>query len=106
MPWQGPKVLFAVEQDVVEANESRVVAQHLLGNELPAEPLLQRVEARRRAAMLVRALGSAFDEQFPVDHGVAVEALRDFGKAPGDVVAGAAVKACLAADAHDLDANA
>ncbi len=55
--------------------------------------------------MFLRALELTLHQQFAIEHAVAVEALRDFGKGAGDVVAGAAVEPGLAADADELDAD-
>src|ERR671913_148713 len=47
------QVLLTVEQYVVQPNEGGISTEHLLADVLAAEPLLERVEARRRAAVEV-----------------------------------------------------
>src|SRR3546814_19424605 len=66
-PGQWPKIFHAVEQDVVEANEGGIVAQHFRRDGLSTQPLLEGVEARRRSAMRRCALGLALNEQLAVD---------------------------------------
>src|SRR5204863_5861639 len=77
----------------------RIVAEHLCGNGLAPEPLLERVEARRLAA-----LKRALHQQFAVEHARLGEGLGDVGEASGNVVAGAAVEPRLAAGVNELDA--
>src|SRR5204863_6186241 len=50
-PGEIAQVLAAVEQNIVEAHECRVLPEHLLADILAAEPLLECVEARRGAAV-------------------------------------------------------
>src|SRR5213075_2936207 len=56
----GPRlraqVLVTLEQQVVQPDEGRILALHLGADDLATEPLLQRVEAGRRAAMRLRPL--------------------------------------------------
>ncbi len=52
-PCKIAQVDVAFEEDVVEADERWVSAKHLLTDGLSPEPLLERVEACRGAAMLV-----------------------------------------------------
>ena len=94
------QILRAIEQDVVEADEGGIVAEHLGRDGLAPEPLLERVEAGR-----LPALGFALHQQLAVEHALRREGFGDIGEAPGDVVAGAAVEPGFAAGMDELDAD-
>ena len=106
LPRQLAQVLVAVEQDVVEADEGRVGAEHLLADVLAPKPLLQRVEACRGAAMNVGdALVRSAHQQLAVEHAGRPKRRGDIGEAARNVVAGAAVEPRLSAGVDQLDAD-
>ncbi len=70
---EGAHILVAVDQQIVEAHEGRIVAQHLPRDGLAVEALLQVVERRDDAV--------AHDKQLAVEHGV--ERLRRRRRSPG-----------------------
>ena len=96
---EGAHVLVAVDEQIVEAHEGRIVAQHLGGDGLAVEPLLQVVERGDDAV--------AHDQQFAVEHRVEwLEGGDDLREACRDVVARAREDAHLAAPGGDLHAHA
>src|SRR4029450_6477374 len=87
-PGQRPQVLRSIEEDVVEAHERRKFSAYFRRYRLPAEPLLERVEACRRAAMLLGTLAGAAHQQLAVDHAADHEGFGNLWKAKRNIVAG------------------
>src|SRR5258705_12115719 len=107
LPGEVAQVLVAVEQYVVEPHERRSVGEHLLADVLAAEPLLERVEAGRGAAVDIGdTLRFAANEEFAVEHTLGAKGFGDVRKTARNVIARTAVEPGLAAGVDELDANA
>ena len=107
LPGKLAQVFTAVEEDVVEPDERRITTKHLLADVLAAEPLLKRVEARRRTAVDIGdALVGAAHQQLAVEDTRRTERLGDIGETAGNVVAGTAVEPGLSAGMDQLDSDA
>ena len=100
-PWQRAQVPIALDQYVIQPHERGEVLAHLGRNRFAPQPLLQRVEAGRLAALHVAAY-----QQFAIHHAICGKGLCDVGKARRNVVAAPAVEPDGAMRPHNLNADA
>jgi hypothetical protein len=98
----GADILLAVEQEVVGADEGRILLLHLRRHGLAVEALLQVGEGAGRAV----GAGGAADQQLAVDDAVEADGIDDIGKGGRDVVAGARIDLAGIAGARQLHADA
>src|SRR3546814_5067292 len=89
-PRQAAQVLPVDGEQIIDADEGRIVGEHPFRHRLAPEPLLERVEAGGAARR--PALRLAANKQFAVDHRILIEGGEQFGKGAADLLAAAAVR--------------
>src|SRR3546814_1579308 len=77
-PRQAAQVLPVDGEQIIDADEGRIVGEHPFRHRLAPEPLLERVEAGGAARR--PALRLAANKQFAVDHRILIEGGEQFGK--------------------------
>src|SRR3546814_10717045 len=87
-PRQGAQVVSVDRKQIIDADERRIIGEHLLRDHLAAEPLLESVEARGFTPLHLSA-----HEQFAIDHRILIERRDQFGERPADLLAATAVDA-------------
>src|SRR3546814_12535331 len=76
-PRQGAQVVSVDRKQIIDADERRIIGEHLLRDHLAAEPLLERVEARGFTPLHLSP-----PEHFAIAHRILIPHPDQYGEPP------------------------